>query len=160
MRTWTMRIVGGLNVLFAALALWYLEEMIRMKWNRWPSSATGTDWVVFAVLLAISVYLVVHLAFYGIRLMKKNEAALLPCILLFAVESVGVYLSVVILWLVLPQSMNKIIFGLWWVALSPIHVEGLSGYSVLGFVVTLTLLLTRRKTLTPLSAGVVTERLL
>jgi hypothetical protein len=160
MRTWTMRIVGGLNVLFAALALWYLEEMIRMKWNRWPSSATGTDWVVFAVLLAISVYLVVHLAFYGIRLMKKNEAALLPCILLFAVESVGVYLSVVILWLVLPQSMNKIIFGLWWVALSPIHVEGLSGYSVLGFVVTLTLLLSRRNRLKPISAGVVTERLL
>jgi hypothetical protein len=155
-----MRIIGGLNILFAALALWYLEEMIRMKWNRWPTSATGGDWLVFAVLLATSVYLVVHLAYYGIKLLKKNEAALLPCILLFAAESLGVYLSVLILWNILPQSMHKIIFGLWWVALSPIHFEGFSGYSVVGFVVTLTLLLSRRNRLKPLSAGVVTERLL
>lgn len=154
MRKWAMRIVGALNVLFAILALSYLEEMLRMHWNKWPSSATSSDWVIFAFLLAISVYLVVHPAYLGIRLIKKHESALLPCILLFAAETLGVFSSVVVLWLMLPRSMSKVIFGLWSVALSPIDVEVFSGYSLIGFVATLTLLLSRKGVLKTLSEDV------
>jgi hypothetical protein len=114
-----------------------------MHWKRWPNLATGSDWLIFALLLAISVYLVVHLAYCGICLIRKDESALLPCLLLFAAETLGVLLSIWILWTMLPPSMGKVIFGLWEVALSPIDVEALPGFSTLGFVVTLTLLLTR-----------------
>jgi hypothetical protein len=144
MRTWTLRIIGALNILFTVLALLYLAGMLQMHWNRWPSSATSSDWVIFVFLLAISVYIVVHLAYCGIDLIKLDESALLPCLLLFASETLGVWLSVWVLWLMLPPSMGKIIFGLWEVAISPVHVEVLSGYSTVGFVVSLTLLLTRR----------------
>jgi hypothetical protein len=37
MRKWVMRIVGALNLLLAALAVLYLEEMLRMHWDRWDS---------------------------------------------------------------------------------------------------------------------------
>jgi hypothetical protein len=139
-----MRIVGALNVLFAALALSYLEEMLRMHWNKWPSSATTRDWVVFAFLLTISVYLVVHLAYLGVRLIEKHESALLLCTLLFATETLGAVLSVWAWWGMHPASMNKVIFGLWWIALSPIDVEVFSGYSILGLVATLSLLFSRK----------------
>lgn len=139
-----MRVVGALNGLFAVFALVYTAGILWMHWNRWPSSATRFDWVVFALLLGISVYIVVHLAYYGIKLIKNDESAVLPCLILFAVETLGVLLSVWVLWLMLPPSMNKIIFGLWEVALSPLDVEVLWGYSVLGFIVTLILLVSRR----------------
>jgi hypothetical protein len=143
--------VGILNLLFAALALLYLAGMLWIHWNRWPNSATRSDWVVFGLLLAISVYVVVHLAYYGKNLIKKDESALLPCLLLFGTETLGVLVSVWVLWLMLPSSMGDITFGLWSVALSPIDFEVLSGYSALGFVVTLGLLLTRRGALNGLS---------
>jgi hypothetical protein len=154
-----MRIIGALNVLFAALALLYLAGMLRMHWGKWPTSATSSDWVVFAVLLTISVYLAVHLAYLGIRLIKNHESALLLCIVLFAAETLGVVLSVVVLWGNLPRSMAKITFGLWEIALPPIDVEVLSGYSVLGLAATLTLLLSRKGVLKTLSGEVTAEEL-
>lgn len=151
-RRWTMPVIGILNILFGIVASWYFAAMIQIHWNKWPGSATRNDWGIFFLLAVVSMYLVVHLAYCGIRLIKGDETALLPCFLLFAAETFGVFVSVWVLWMMLPQSMNKVIFGLWSVALSPIDIEVLYGYSPLGFVVTLTLLLSRRNLLTKLTA--------
>jgi len=144
MRKRAMRILKTLNILFGVLALLYSAQLIRMHWNRWPGSATRIDWSIFFLLLAISVYMVVHLAYCGIRLIKEVESALMPCFLLFAAESLGVLASIWASWMMLPRSMDKVIFGLWSIALSPIDVQVFSGYSLLGVVATLTLLLVRR----------------
>jgi hypothetical protein len=46
--------------------------------------------------------------------------------------------------------MSKIVFGLWEVALSAFDVQVLSGYALFGFVVTLTLLISRRGAKVPI----------
>lgn len=145
MRIWTMRIVGVLNVLFAALSLTYLAGMLNIHWNRWPASATARDWAIFALLLTLSVYLVVHVAFYGIRLLKHNESAVLPCLLLYAAQTLGAMAGYWVIWLVLPQSMMNISFGLWSVALTPLDVQVLSGFTIFGVLATLFLLFTRKR---------------
>jgi hypothetical protein len=154
-----MRIIGALNIVFGVLSFWFFAGMIQMHWGKWPSSATGNDWAIFFLIAAISTYLVAHLGYCGIRLIKLDESALLPCILLFALEMLGFLLSTWILWLILPRSMNKVIFGLWEIALSPIAIEVAYGYSFLGFLITVALLLSRRSVRTKVSGdATATER--
>ena len=80
MRVWALRIIGLLNILFAIFALLF-EAVALLSGGKFPTKVTPTpmDWVIFALLLAVSNYLVVHPALYGIRLIRKDESALLPC---------------------------------------------------------------------------------
>jgi hypothetical protein len=139
-----MRIVGLLSIAFAIFALLFELTVLWQGWGRLPgsSSATQMDWVIFALLLAISVYLVVHPARYGISLIKKDESALLPCAVLFAVQILA-FLLCVWIGLSLPRSKDGIVYGLWVFAILPIQFSVLFGPSALGLVVTLTLLLSR-----------------
>jgi hypothetical protein len=145
MRTWALRIIGLLSILFAIVVLLFELVVLWPWWGRLPgsTSATRTDWVVFALLLAISIYLVVHPARYGIRLIKQDESALLPCAVLFAAQILA-YLLTTWIGFSLPRSMNGIVFGLWEFAILPIQYAVLFGPSVLGLIVTLTLFLSRR----------------
>lgn len=143
MRTWAMRIVGLLNILFAIFGLLIEVTTLWFGWGRWPGSATPVDWAIFALLLAISVYLVVHPAIYGIGLVKKDESALLPCAVLFAAQMLT-FLGVWILFFALGRSMPEIVSGLWCFAILSIQYSVLYGYSTLGLIVTITLLLLRR----------------
>jgi hypothetical protein len=143
-----MRIIGLLNILFAIFAMLIELTVLWPGWSRLPgsSSATQMDWVIFALLLAVSIYLVVHPARYGIRLIKKDESALLPCAVLFAIQTLVLLLCVWI-GLSLPRSMGGIVYGLWVFAILPIQYSVLFGPSALGLVVTLALLLSRRAAL-------------
>lgn len=92
MRAWTMRIIGLSNILFAAFALLF-EAVALLNGGKFPTKVppTAMDWVIFTLLLAVSNYLVVHPALYGIRLIRKDESALLPCALLFAAQTLLIY---------------------------------------------------------------------
>jgi len=144
MRTWAMRIIGLLNILFAIFAL--LFEFVAL-WigGKLPgsSSATPIDWVIFTILLAVSNYLVVHPALYGISLIRKDESALLPCALLFAAQllvfTLGAY--ILIYW----RSMLEIVTGLWVFAVLPIEFSVAFGYCTIGLAVTITLLAVSRR---------------
>jgi len=150
MRTWTMRILGVLNLLFGVGGLCYFAESLFVHWNKWPPSATKCEWAIFAILLVISTYFVVHLGYCGLRLIRSDESAILPSCILFAAGNIGELLSVQVFWLIVPLSMSKIVFGLWEVALSAFDVQVLSGYALFGFVVTLTLLISRRGAKVPI----------
>jgi hypothetical protein len=146
LKTWTMRILGLLNILFAVFALFFEAAALWLSRARFPTKVTPTpmDWVIFALLLAVSNYLVVHPALYGVKLIRKTESAILPCALLFAAQTlvfvIGVY--TLLYW----RSMLDIVTGLWLFALLPIEFSVGYGYSTLGLVVTITLLILSRRT--------------
>jgi hypothetical protein len=120
MRAWALRIIGLLNILFAIFALLF-EGVALLSGGKFPTKVTPTpmDWIIFALLLAVSNYLVVHPALYGIRLIRKDESALLPCALLFAAQTLVFTLGVYIMlyW----RSMLEIVTGLWVFAVLPIQ---------------------------------------
>jgi hypothetical protein len=144
MRAWALRIIGLLNILFAIFALLF-EGVALLSGGKFPTKVTPTsmDWIIFALLLAISNYLVVHPALYGIRLIRKDESALLPCALLFAAQTLVFTLGVYIMlyW----RSMLEIVTGLWVFAVLPIQFSVAFGYSTIGLVVTITLLTLSRR---------------
>jgi hypothetical protein len=145
MRTWTMRILGAFNLAFGAVSLSYLAGMLSMHWHKWPASAARSDWVLFVILLSLNIYLTIHLGYCGIRLIRRDDNALVPACALFAAQILCCLLNFVIVWLILPLSMGSITFGFWDVALSGLDLQVLSGYAPVGFVVTLILLASRRK---------------
>jgi hypothetical protein len=144
MRAWALRIIGLLNILFAIFALLF-EGVALLSGGKFPTKVTPTpmDWIIFALLLAVSNYLVVHPALYGIRLIRKDESALLPCALLFAAQTLVFTLGVYIMlyW----RSMLEIVTGLWVFAVLPIQFSVAFGYSTIGLVVTITLLTLSRR---------------
>jgi hypothetical protein len=147
MRAWTLRIIGLLNILFAIFALLFEAVALLFSGGKFPTKVPPTpmDWVIFAFLLVVSNYLVVHPALYGIRLIRKDESALLPCALLFTTQTLLFALGVYILlfW----RSMLEIVTGFWVFAVLPIQFSVAFGYSTIGLVVTITLLtLSRRAT--------------
>ena len=149
MRVWTMRILGVLNLLGIAGGLSYLAGMIWMHWRRWPTTASEVDWAVFWLLLALNLYLAGHLAYCSIRLIRRDESALLPAFLLQGAQIFSIAADVEIFWLILPRSMSKIIFGLWEVALSGMDLQVFTGIAPVGFVVLLILMLSRYRSRLP-----------
>jgi hypothetical protein len=144
MRTWTLRIIGLLNILFAVFAL-SVEAVTLFIGDKFPTKVPPTpmDWVIFIFLLAVSNYLVVHPALYGIRLIKKDESALLPCALLFAAQTLLFILCVYIL--LFGRSIREIATGFWVLAVLPIQFSVTFGYSAMGLLVTITLLTLSRR---------------
>lgn len=144
MRAWIMRIIGLSNILFAIFALSF-EAVALLTGGKFPTKVTPTtmDWVIFTLLLAVSNYLVVHPALYGVRLIKKDESALLPCALLFAVQTLvfALFVYILIYW----RSKLEIESGLWMFALLPIQFSVSFGYSIIGLVATITLLALSRR---------------
>ena len=145
MRAWTLRIIGLLNILFAIFALLFEAVSLFVAEGKFPTKVPPTpmDWVIFTVLLAVSNYLVVHPALYGIRLIRKDESALLPCALLFAAQTLLFILGVYMLFF--GRSMRELVTGFWVFALLPITYSAAFGYSTIGLVVTITLLILSRR---------------
>lgn len=144
MRAWSLWIIGLLNILFAIFALLF-EAVALFIGGKFPTKVTPTpmDWVIFTFLLVVSNYLVVHPALYGIRLIRKDESAVLPCALLFAAQTLLFALGVYILlfW----RSKIEIVAGFWVFAVLPIQFSVAFGYSTIGLVVTITLLTLSRR---------------
>lgn len=149
MRIWTIRILGALNLLGIAGGACYLVGMLRMHWHRWPASASGSAWAIFWMLLTFNLYLACHLAFCSVRMIRADESALLPAVLLQGAQISSELANVIIFWLILPHSMSKIVFGLWDIALSGIDVQVYTGIAPLGVVVLLILMLSRYRAQMP-----------
>src|SRR5438552_301994 len=73
---WAMRVLGGLNVSACLLCLYYFFWQIKIYWGKWPGNPTHFDWAVFFVLNFISTFLVLYLAYLGVRLIRGKFDAL------------------------------------------------------------------------------------
>lgn len=146
MRTWTMRILGLSNILFAIFVLLIEALTLWLSGGKFPTKVTPTpmDWVIFALFLAVSNYLVVRPALYGISLIRKDESALLPCALLFGAQTLVFLIGVYVL--LFEPSKREIVTGLCVFATLPIQFSVPFGYSTIGLVLTITLLILSRRT--------------
>jgi hypothetical protein len=145
MQTWAMRILGALNILFAATGVWFSAVMIRMHWNRWPGSPSRLDWAKFAGLHAITILMIAYLAFLGIRLIMRDAKALWPLSLLFVAEIAYFLVFVSVTWVIMPMSMSKIAVGFLGKTLDPIAPQLVTGYPFVGLIIALVILMVRRR---------------
>jgi hypothetical protein len=142
MQAWPMRVLGALNILFVLLGAFYSAAMVQMSWKKWLGSSF-LDWIVFAILSAISVGMVLYLAHLGIRLIKKDVKALWHLCLLFVAEIAYFVVVFYVTWFVLPDSLSAIAAAFWGMAQNPIVPQIVTGYPLVGLVITLVILLIR-----------------
>lgn len=144
MLAWMMRILGAFNLLFIAFGAYYSVVMVQIHWNRWPGNPTPLDWLVLLCLYAVSILILLYLGYLGIRLIKKDESALWKLSLLFVTGMVYFYVFVTVTWVVMPTSTSKIAVGLWGRSQDPLAPQIITGYPLIGLIITLIILLMRR----------------
>jgi len=146
MQTWTMRVLGVLNILFVAFGAYLYYWILRMHWNRWPGNPSHNEWAVFVFLSTISISMVLYLGYLGVKLIKKDAKALLKLSLLFVAEMIYSLVLFNVTWMVRPASMSMTVavsfLGMADVLLWP---QLLTGYPLIGLVITLVLLLIRQR---------------
>jgi succinate dehydrogenase hydrophobic anchor subunit len=140
MKTLIMRIIGVLNLLFGLMGVYYFIFMMRMHWHNWPGSPSITQWAVFLVLSLISIGMLVYLGYLGIRLVRRDESALRPLIIIFISEILYFIVGVVVLWLIMPPTIKTIAVSFWGMAQDPLTPQVLTGYPLIGTVVTFVLM--------------------
>jgi hypothetical protein len=89
--------------------------------------------------------MVLYLAYLGIRLIRKDARALLQLCLLFTAEILYICVLVDVTWIRMPISMSNIAVGFWGMADAPLVPQLLTGYPLIGAVITLIMLIVRRK---------------
>jgi hypothetical protein len=140
MKQWVMRIVGVLNLLCSVLGIFYFAIQLSWHWHRWPGAPSFFDWLVFLALSAVNISLVVYLGFLGVRLLRKDRAAIRSTSIVLAIELIYFFASTVLFWLILPPSKASLTIGFWGMAQDPLAPQILTAYPLIGLVVTLLLL--------------------
>ncbi len=144
MQAWPMRVLGGLNILFVALGAFYAASILHMHWKKWPISPAYQDWMIFAALSAISIFLLAYLGYLGIRLIRRDSAALWPLCTFFMGEIAYFAAVFYITSFALPASMSAVAVGFWAMGLNPLVPQVVTGYPLVGLVIALVILLIRR----------------
>lgn len=144
MQAWPMRVLGALNIAFVALGAFYAASILHMRWHKWPVPPTYQDWMVFAVLNAISVFLIAYLGYLGVRLIRKDSDALWKLCMFFLGEIAYFALVFYITSFALPESMTAVAAGFWAMGLNPLIPQIVTGYPLVGLVIALVILLIRR----------------
>jgi hypothetical protein len=141
-----MRFLGALNIMYVAFGAYLSYWMIRLHWNRWPGNPSHYEWAIFVFLSAISISMVLYLGYLGIRLIKKDAKALLKLSLLFVVELLYSFVLFYVTWIVRPTLMSMTVaVSFMGMADVPLWPQLLTGYPLIGLVVTLILSLIRQK---------------
>ena len=132
MKTWIMRTVGALNVLFSAFGFYYFALRLSYSWHgRWPGSPTATDWFVFLTLSALTCGLVASVGYLGVRLLRGDESVIITTAVVFGAEIVY-FLGDILLFWVLLRSRPEITVGFFGIAQIPLDPQLVTGYPLLG----------------------------
>lgn len=83
---WALRILGSLNIIASVLSLSYFAWLIEIHLGHWPGDPNRREWIVFLGISAVSVSLVVYLAYLGVRLIQRDLNALGLASLVFVLE--------------------------------------------------------------------------
>jgi len=144
MQAWPMRVLGALNISFVALGAFYSASIMHMRWNKWPVSPAYQDWMIFAALSAMSIFLITYLGYLGIRLIRRDSRALWPLCTFFLGEIAYFVAVFYITSFALPESMTTVAAGFWGLGLNPLIPQIVTGYPLVGLVIALVILLIRR----------------
>jgi len=147
MRRRTMFAVGGLNILFFVVGVWYSAAILSRSWHPLDELRSLGAWATFLVLITISTGLAAYLAYLGKRLLSGDEAAIRCTMITFASEILFFLIYVVVCWIVLPlrwpdwPGRTAHLLG---VIQGPLCPQIVTGYPVLGLIVSLLLTSAKR----------------
>lgn len=150
---WAMRIFGGLNILASLFSLLYLAWGVEIHLGKWPGNPTGGEWAVFLILCAVSTFLVLYLAYLGVRMFRGESGALKRAIPVFALEIAIVFADFIVTWLIQPKSIPDDILWFWSIAIFPLDPQVYFGYVFFGIVAAFVLLVAGRKSPVDLAAA-------
>ena len=146
---WTMRIFGGINILAAMFGIYYFALMIDIHWGRWPGNPSHFDWAVFVALSLLSTFLVVYLAYLGVRLIRQDAAALRGVCLIAVLEIAYFFADTFVTWNLMPFSASKISgeisVAFWGIAEDPLAPQIVTGYPLIALVAAAILIIMQRR---------------
>jgi len=142
---WALRILGALNVFASALSLSYFAWGIKIHLGKWPGGPDRQEWIVFLSISALSVSLVLYLAYLGLRLIKRDFNALKLVSLVFISEIAICFVAFVVTWIETPAWIRKDIVWFWGIAMSPLEFQVFCGYALIGLAAAVVLILVGRK---------------
>ena len=88
---WAMRILGGLNVVVCFFSLLYFAWGIQIHLGNWPGNPNYEEWAVFLVISAVSTFLVLYLAYLGLRLIGGDRQGTLESVLRFFISEMAIW---------------------------------------------------------------------
>ena len=86
MKKWTMRILGGLNILQFPAGTYYTAVLVSWHWRHWPTPPSNIYWFFFFLFFGINFALTALLAYLGWRLIRGDERAILITSLVLFME--------------------------------------------------------------------------
>ena len=137
MKSFTMRVLGVLNVLFALAGFYYFSTLASWRWQEISALSMRAYGIIVAVSV-ISSTLVAGLGYYGIVLLKKDDKALAKVRLIFIAEIAYFVISVLTFWSVLPlhDVGNGGIGSLVGLVQGPLVPQLVTGYPLFGILAT------------------------
>ncbi len=140
MTKWTMRILGGLNVLFGLDGIWYF--ITRLTWHFQKTSVvySARDWTIFSLLSFCTLSMVSSLVYLGIRLIIGNKTCLPITTFIFAAEILYFFADAVNVVPFNPSLATHIPLSFWGVAAGPIAPQIVTAYPLLGIIICIFLL--------------------
>jgi succinate dehydrogenase hydrophobic anchor subunit len=152
---WAMRILGGLNIVSSLFGLYYFAWGIEIHLGKWPGNPTRWEWNVFLAISALSTFLVLYLAYLGVRLIKLDYSALGHVRLAFELEISICLLDFFLTWIATPSWIRGNVIWFWGIATFPLEPQVLSGYELIGLAATFVMILARRRSSHALAGNVV-----
>ncbi len=129
-----MRILGGLNILYFAAGISYTVVMLLWHRHHWSQPPSSSYWFFFFLFFAINFVLVALLAYFGLKLIKGQDSAILFTSSVLLAECISLWLSTSVFWLGLPKYIP--VFDASSDLLAP---QMVTLYPVIGLAVTLAL---------------------
>jgi hypothetical protein len=148
-----MRILGIFNILYCISGVYYFAAVASWHWDKLRGYTSGFEWFIFAILFVISLSLVGAVGYLGVRAFAGDKLALKLLAIVFAAELAYFVVDVVVFWLVLPPSMDHVVLGLWEAPEDLLAPQIITGYPLLGIIVSLILHFRSRPKLAKAASG-------
>ena len=142
---WAMRIFGGLNIIASIFSLCYFAWGIQVHLGKWPGDPNRQEWIVFLAISALSTFLVLYLAYLGVRLIIRDFKALRLVSLVFVLEIAICFMDFVVAWISNPTWIRKDIVWFWGIAIFPLQSQVFLGYAFIGLTAAIVLMIVERR---------------
>ncbi len=103
MKRWTMRILGGLNILYFAAGIYYTVVMLLPHRHHWSQPPSSNYWFFFFLFFIFNFALVALWAYFGVRLIRGHDEAILFTASVLLAECISFWLSTAVFWNALPK---------------------------------------------------------
>ena len=139
-----MRILGALNIVVSIICLCYFAWGVEIHLGKWPGDPSLKEWAVFFAICAFCTFLVLYLAYLGVRLIKQDRRALWPVSFVFTLEIIVCFVSFLVTWVVTPVPIPKVIW-FWGIAVSALEPQVYFGYAFIGLAASNALIIAGRR---------------